>query len=365
VCRRFRCQISDFRYAMEMNENSNKTPSERAPLLLVFSDLAPRVAALIRARPLLIARLVVAPPEAIHAIGAFLHLSPDSANPDAEVAEVINDTDPRKLLRAALPDCPRRLYRALDTAGDRVLAKSFYERLGAVCRGPFADALLDGSLTIDRIAYYETLSRMDLATAAMRAGFRENSYVLDSVNCMVSLLRAHGVLRDEEMQLPAGAGMLAVARRIRMALGRIEAPDPGFAVPVPFRLVRTTEELQRLARSFQNCVALPQWSAAKYHVDLVDGSTVFLTSDDPPLLAAMHRVTHCVWQFKQCVGPKNVAPPRGARSALIRGLVAAGLKIVETDAQTALARIEQEATRGHDGEIDLGDDLDDEDEIAA
>jgi hypothetical protein len=354
-----------------MPQNRNEATTERAPLLLVFSDLAPRVAALIRARPLLIARLIVAPPEAIHAIGAFLHLSPDSVNPDAEVAEVINETDPRKLLRDALPDCPRRLYRALDTAGDRVLTKSFYERLGAVCRGPFADALLDGNLTLDRIAYHETLSRMDPATAAMRVGFRENTHVLDSVNCMVSLLRAHGVLRDEEMRLPAGAGMPAVARRIRMALGRIEVPDPGFAVPEPFRLVRTTEELQRLARSFENCVALPQWGAAKYYVNLVDGSTVFLTSDDPPLLAAMHRVTHGVWQFEQCVGPKNVAPPRGARSALIRGLIAAGLQIVETDAQTALARIEQEATRGRDGEIDLDDDLDDEgadegdDEIAA
>jgi hypothetical protein len=240
------------------------------------------------------------------------------------------------------------------------LAKRFYERLGAICRGEFADALLDGDLIENRLAYYESLSRMDPATVAMRVGFRENTHVLDSVNCMVSLLRAHGVLRDEEMRLPAGAGMPAVARRIRMALGRIEVPDPGFAVPEPFRLVRTTDQLQQLARSFENCVALPQWGAAKYHVGLVSGATIFLASDDPPLLAALHRVTHGVWQFEQCIGPKNVLPPRGARSALIRGLVSAGLKIVETGPETALARIEQEVTRGRDGEADLGDDLNDE-----
>ena len=44
------------------------------------------------------------------------------------------------------------------------------------------------------------------------------------------------------------------------------------------------------------------------------------------------------------------------------------LRIVETDAQAALARIEHEATHGHDGEDDRGDYLDDEgedeDEIA-
>ena len=98
----------------------NEAPQERAPLLLVFGVLAPRVASLIRARPTLVARLIVAPREAVHAVGAFLHLAPGAALPDAEVAATINDSDPRDLLRAALPGCPPRLYRALDRAGDTV-----------------------------------------------------------------------------------------------------------------------------------------------------------------------------------------------------------------------------------------------------
>src|SRR5688500_14429188 len=104
---------------------------EQAPLLLVFNDLAERVAALIRAQPLLIPRLIVAPRAAVHATAAFLHLAPDAARPDAEVAAIIYETDPRNLLRAAIPNCPRRLYRALDRAGDRVHGKRYYERLGA------------------------------------------------------------------------------------------------------------------------------------------------------------------------------------------------------------------------------------------
>jgi hypothetical protein len=352
-----------------MADDRNEAPTERAPCLLVFGDLAPRVVKLVRAKPILIARLILAPREAVHAIGAYLHLAPEAVGPDAEVAEMISDTDPRKLLRAALPGCPARLYRALDRAGGQVLGKRLYERLGAICRGPFADAFLDGDLTQSRVAHYEALSRMDPATAALRNAVRENTYLTESVDCMVSLLRAHNAFRDEEMRLPSGAGMPAVARRIRTALGRIDAPDPGFVVPEPFRLVRTTDELQHLARSFENCLGLHQWGAAKYHVNLVEGSTIVITSDDPPLIAALHRVTSGVWQFDQLAGRKNAAPPAGARSALIRGLVAAGLKIVETDPQTALARIEQEASRGRDSEVDLDDDLDeegdDEDEIAA
>src|SRR3954468_19320334 len=112
-----------------MDGRRNEAPGERAPMLLAFGDLAPRVAKLVRAKPILIARLILAPREAVHAIGAFLHLAPEAANSDAEVAAMINDSDPRKLLRAALPDTPKRLYRALDTAGDQVSEKRFYDRL--------------------------------------------------------------------------------------------------------------------------------------------------------------------------------------------------------------------------------------------
>src|SRR4051794_6403919 len=119
-----------------MAAERNESPKERAPLLLVFGDLASRVAALMRARPSLVARLVVAPREAVHAVGAFLHLAPAAALPDAEVAALIDDGDPRGLLRAALPGCPPTLYRALDRAGDRVRERRFYERLGGICAGP-------------------------------------------------------------------------------------------------------------------------------------------------------------------------------------------------------------------------------------
>jgi hypothetical protein len=132
-----------------MAAKRNEAPQERAPLLLVFGVLAPRVASLIRARPTLVARLIVAPREVVHAVGAFLHLAPGAALPDAEVAATINDSDPRELLRAALPGCPVRLFRALDRAGDTVRGRGYYERLGEVSRGPHGDALLDGEARLD------------------------------------------------------------------------------------------------------------------------------------------------------------------------------------------------------------------------
>ena len=96
---------------------TTSTTRERAPLLLVFGSLADRVADILRSRPSLTARIAFAPAETIHAIAAFLHLAPEAAGSDTEVGDFIEQCDPRELLKKALPDCPARLYRALDRAG--------------------------------------------------------------------------------------------------------------------------------------------------------------------------------------------------------------------------------------------------------
>jgi hypothetical protein len=339
-------------------------------MLLVYGDLAGRMAALVRTRPALIARLVVAPREAVHAIGAFLHLAPDAAQPDVEAAAVIDGTDPRELLRRALPNCPSRLYRALDRAGDCVRDRAFYERLGTVCRGPFADALLGGGALDDaRLKYFEALSAMDPAVAALRGALPEAAYWAEAVDCLVALLRAHGALREGDLRLTPRAGLPAALPRLRAALGRIEAPDPGFNPPSPFRLVRNSAELQRIGKAFRNCVALPQWSAAEHHVRLINGTAAYLVADAPPLLVALRHVADRVWYLEQIVGPSNAAPQDGMRATLVRDLTAAGLKIVAADPQSALGRLEQRVQSGHTGmavELDLGDeDEDDADGLAA
>ena len=166
-------------------------------------------------------------------------------------------------------------------------------------------------------------------------------------------------------RLPPRAGVPAVARRLRAALARIEASDPGFAAPPPWRLVRNTGELQRIGEAFGNCVALPQWGAAQHHLGLIDGTAVFLACDDPPLLILLRRVVDKTWHLEQCFGPKNASPPPGTRSALRRGLGAAGLRIVTADSQSALGRLEQRAQSGRAAQGGEPDPDDEDDGIAA
>ncbi len=352
-----------------MTDLSDQPPRERAPLLLAFGEHAGRMAALIRVKPMLIARLIVAPREAVHSVGAFLHLAPDACRPDGEVACVINDSNPRDLLAAALPGSPSRLYRALDRAGDRVHGQEFYRRVGKVAAGPFADAMLEAKAIDDAcLTYCEALSVMDPEVAAIFAALRDR-YHAEFADSLVAFLRAHRAVGENDLRFPPRAGLPALVRRLIRALGRIPAPDPGFEVPAPYRRITSTDELQRLGREFQNCLALHNWGAAEHHLRLIDGSGVYLVADDPRLLVALHRVGNGLWVLDQCAGPKNEAPPEGAQAALLRGLAANGVKVLTTDPQTALARL-YGAIRRHRGpqDDDLNEAVDDEDdgeEVAA
>jgi hypothetical protein len=124
-------------------------------------------------------------------------------------------------------------------------------------------------------------------------------------------------------------------------------------------LVRSSDELQSIGQVLGNCVAIPEWNAARYQIQLIQGSTVFLVADDPSLLASLIRVADSAWHLEQLCGPKNAAPPAGVRAALIRDLTAAGQRIVMTQPDAALGRLVQEGRRRR---AEIEDDLEDEDD---
>ena len=168
-------------------------PTERAPAILIFGPLADRIAGLLRSRPSLTARITFAPREAVHAIAALLYLAPEAADTDAEVANLVDTSDPRGLLAKAIPACPARLYRALDTAGDKVQPRSFYQRLGSACRGPYGTDLLNGKLSDERLGFYEAILTMDPLVANLRTAIPETQHVAEAVNTLISMIRSHGV----------------------------------------------------------------------------------------------------------------------------------------------------------------------------
>jgi hypothetical protein len=202
------------------------TIRERAPLLMVFGSLADRVAEILRSRPSLTAKITFAPPEAIHAIAAFLYLAPEAAGSDAEVGILIERSDPRELLRKAIPDCPVRLYRAFDRAGSPVRGRSYYVRLAMPCVVGHSggSAFLDGDLNDTRLDFYDALAMMDPLVVNLHAALPETWHLANAVDTLVALIRSYGAIDACDLNLPKNARTGAVLRRLLRGLYAVRAP---------------------------------------------------------------------------------------------------------------------------------------------
>jgi hypothetical protein len=341
---------------------TTSTIQERAPLLLVFGSLADRMAAILRSRKSLTARIAFAPPEAIHAIAAFMYLAPEASGPIEDVGDLVEQSDPRDLLRMALPNCPAGLYRALDRAGSSARNREYYARLDAVCRGPFGSAFLDGDLNDTRLEYYEALPTMEPLIVNLRTALPEVRHLASAVDTLVALLRGYGTIDKCDLDLPRNARTGAVLRRLLRGLYAVRAPQPPFTVPEPFRLVETIGELRDLGREFKNCLANVVLYGTNHWLDLADGTAVYLIIEEPHLLTELRRVGPGLWHIAQMTGPKNAAPTCALRQSLEQKLRRAGIRLVEVSPGHAISNLDRAArpqkTRNRNDVDDL-DDLDD------
>lgn len=315
------------------------------------------MAALVRERPDLLTRLAFAPPSAVHASGAWLHFAPEAARSDSELAELLDTSDPRALLRAAIPDAPAGLYRALGTAGDRVRERAFYERVATLCRTPFGDWLLSGDLDDDRVDHAAALLKMDPLVGAVHAALPYHLHLTRSLDAVIAFLRAHDVLSDTDLRLPSRAGLRAIVRRVQQALERIPAPHPGFNLPPPFHIIRTVRELRRKGLELQNCVGKPRTFATDYWFRLISGSMLFITCDAPVFLAAFRLVGPGLWQLEQMSGHKNALVDEPTRERLFDAMRLAGARILEDNPGHALSLLWSYAERGREtaGNLDEAD----------
>jgi hypothetical protein len=323
----FSGQIGNRVYPISMSDPSY--PHERAPVLRLFGDHATRMATLLRIRPSLLVRIAYAPRRAIHSIGAFLFLAADAGRPDAEVAEILDVHDPRDLLLAAIPCAPPRLYRALDRAGDQVRGRSFYERLAILCAGPLADVLLSaGPLDDARLDRAETLLGMDPIVLTFGGIHARPMYQIEAIDVLVRFLRAHGAFHENDLHVPRYAGMNAILRRVQKAFDRVRAPSPPFAMPDPFRVIRTVGELRAAGVILKNCVRSMHEGGNDHWFRLAEGSTVYITCDAPSLLAAVICVGPDLWLLDGLYGPENTDVGADVAALLTDALQIAGVRLV-------------------------------------
>jgi hypothetical protein len=348
---------------------------ETAPVLRVFGDQAVRIGALVGARPSLLRRLAFAPPRAIHCVGAYLHLAAEADGPDEVVAEKLEESDPRDLLRAAIPDAPPRLYRALDRAGDFVRKKSYYERLGTLCTGPLADMLLTaGPLNDARLNWAESVLGLDPAILSMPAILRRSQHQVEAINTLITFLRAQGVFEDHDLQLSKKAGLRAVMTRIQDILDRVPAPPAPFALPPPYHIVGSIGELRKAGAALGNCVGHVRGGGIDHWFRVTRGVTVYVACDDPKALATIRRVGAGLFTIEEYCGQQNADVGPDARKLLADALNAAGVRLIQDPAHAlmVLAHFDRRAPNAEDDDDDDGDpgdpgnnDPDDDDAVNA
>jgi hypothetical protein len=321
-------------YIVPMNSSHHQ---ETAPVLRIFGDHADRVAKLLHVNPLLMRRVTYATRSAIHSIGAFLYLSPQARQSDIRVAAILEETDPRELLRSAIPNAPKMLYRALDRAGDHVLDKSYYERLGVHCAGPLSDLLLSGgSLSPRRLDRLEVLMGMDPIIISLRGILDRQLCEIVAVNAIITFVRAHGVFDEADFKLPEEAGVPAVLRKLQQALDRIEAPAPIFSLPPPYRIIRTVGEMRGVGKTLNNCLKNLRSFGTDHWLRLASGEAVYIASDVPPMLAALRKVGPDLWFLDEVEGPENADVLSQTKEMLTSALLQAGVRLIRESPAHAL-----------------------------
>lgn len=296
---------------------------EHAPMLCLWGDvLAPHVARLISIYPRLLMRFARAPRRALHSYAAYIYRALERGEADQALALRLEVTDPRELLAQAFPGCDRRLYRALDRAGDRIHAATFYVRLDHLLRGPLAEAVLAAEVLNARVlACHEAIQHMDPLVVRARRALGGDPRQAEALDGLARMLRSFGVLDDAALdRLPEGAGQPALGKFLRRQMGMIRAPDPGFTPPDGLRLIGSIHELHEAGVRMNNCLRRFGDAFRTYWVDLATGHRVFLVAEDPLAAICLRRCGPSIWYLEQVAGRSNAALTLEAQERLERAL---------------------------------------------
>src|SRR5215211_3873853 len=138
------------------------------------------------------------------------------------------------------------------------------------------------------------------------------------------------------------------------ALDRVHAPRRGFVLPPPYRVVGSVGDLRQVGARLRNCLR----SAGSYGVEgwfrLIDGSTVYVACDKPPLLAALRRVGPDLFHLEQVQGPNNQFVGPGGQAMLVGALRAAGVRLLTQEPSRALSSLSAHTRKASEADDDLG-----------
>jgi hypothetical protein len=140
----------------------------------------------------------------------------------------------------------------------------------------------------------------------------------------------------------------------------VAAPQPPFDLPLPFRVIRTIGEMRETGRRLNNCLKSGV-QGVEHWIALAGGSSIYVTSDDPPLIATVNRCGAAYW-IQEVRGPQNRAVDPAIIAELADALSKAGVTALEDSPTQSVAYLSYESqhrfTRESDEDVEFNDLLD-------
>jgi hypothetical protein len=239
--------------------------------------------------------------------------------------------------------------------GSRTHGAAFDRRVEALCSGPFAEAFMQGKTSEPRVRFYESLDRLDPSVAALFNSFSECSKTARAVNDLVTMMRSHGAITDDDLRFPERIDLPAIVRRLQRGLDGIHVQPPGFTPPEHWKFIDSIGALRDAGHEIGNSLQFRHESRVDCWFKLIAGSHVFLVNERRRLLVSLRSCGRGVWTIEEIWKRQSEQyVTSGEWMAVEREFRGAGIKVISAptrllawlDAETGVAHDEYEDGAG-------------------
>lgn len=299
------------------------------PLLGPLGPLAADYAEFIRHYPLLLTRLFGSSVEHFHVLAVAGHTLTGTSH---SVAKKLYETEPRQLLREAIPDHAPELMAALRQMGPVMHALDHYRRTDTLLKTGAARQLLrvaqadPAGMTHELLDRFDVIAESDpLVTAAAHA-VRSVEEAL-AFHTWVLVLRGYKLLFDEREEARSLSQIArgGIASWIGKRLARGTTPCIGFHDTSELSMVRDLRQLKTLGNAMQNCLR----SDVDYHLRVLSGDLAIFhyVGSGGPVAISLCRLAPGVYAVEEMAAKANDDVPSDVAERLPALLCQGGIVI--------------------------------------
>ena len=264
----------------------------------------------------------------MHCYAIFLQCHEE--HDDAINAQIIHDTDPRKLLHNSIDAPAAELFSALKKCEPKAHTMAFYRTLNELLKGEFSGELMDCIVINTNVLRFFNLVRRWHLDPLVAAAHRSLNYQMNRATAfsdVLGIMRAMNVLDADRLERPVlHSWKKSLYCYIDSRLQRVVSPF-SFNLAPPLVQVLTAKQLKRLALTFENCL-----SSMEHRVRLGSGNYLLvhlkegLAEHPEGAIAVLELGAGGIWYISDAEHARSVECPPEVRNRIVELLEQSGVK---------------------------------------